>query len=107
VKYLRADFRFMLPHDFDGTTINAMQDAIAHLKEPEIPPLRLRAARPTPHAESQGINGHPVFYNNSLLGHRFTGFLGAYDLDPACGSSWVELPSGILAHGSTDRGWIK
>ena len=104
MKYLRADFRFALPDDFDDTALAALELSAWHLRSPILGERRHTGCMPTRDTELKGINGHSPFTYNIKLGYNFTGFLGAYELRD---KKWVELPSGILAHGSTEKGWLK
>jgi len=104
MKYLRADFRFALPDDFDDTALQALELSVWHLRSPIISERRHTACMPTRDAELKGVNGHSPFVHNQKLGYNFTGYVGAYELRD---KRWVELPSGIVAHGSTLDGWLK
>lgn len=107
MKVVRADFRFMVPDDFDGTAVDGLVDAARFLSNREMPELKHTACFPTAYAENKSVNGNSPFVWNSKLGHRFTGFVGAYGLTDEFGAQWTELPSGIFAHGSGPKGWIK
>lgn len=104
MKYLRADFRFAIPDNFDCTALQALELSLSHLQAPLLSERRHTACMPTRDAELKGVNGHSPFVHNQNLGYNFTGFLGAYELSD---KRWVELPSGILAHGSTLEGFLK
>lgn len=102
MKFVRADFRFALPSDFEGTALEALELAVAALRDPVIPELRATVSKPRK-AELYR-DGHATFYNNARLGHSFTGFVGAVEL---VGGRWEELASGVKAHGSQVDGWVK